>query len=124
MRIDHQGRLQMMLRTARALLAAAAVTSRFVDAIEVARRSADTSDLCRLNDIDTFPSRALKQKRVEAVTADRSAVCMTAIEASRHFGHDSPLADHPRDLANRWTSTLADPRTQAEFVQQLQAGRP
>ena len=121
--IDHNGRLQAMLGTASALLYdAGGVISPFVEAIEVARRSADTSNLCRLNDVDALRSRMLEQKCVEAVAADRSAVCMTTIGAGRHFSHDSPIADHPRDLANRRPSKLADPRAQAEFVQELQAG--
>jgi hypothetical protein len=111
-RIDYNGRLQAMFRTARArLYDADAVASPFVDAIEVARRSADTSDFGRLNDVDALRSRVLEQKHVEAIAADRSAVCMTTIEAGRHFSHDSPIADHPRHLAYLGTSKLADPRT-------------
>jgi hypothetical protein len=122
--IDHNGRLQAMLGTARARLYDADVLiSPFVKAIEVARRSADTSNLCRLNDVDAKRSRVLEQKRVEAVAADRSAVRVTTIRAGRHCSHDSPIADHPRDLANRRPSKLADPRAQAEFVQEFQAGR-
>jgi hypothetical protein len=108
-RIDHNGRLQAMFGTPRALLCDI-VTSSFVDAIEVTRRSVDTSEFCRLNDVNALRSRMLEQKRVEAVAADRSAVCMTTIEARRHFSNDSTIAGHPRDLANRGTGKLADPR--------------
>jgi hypothetical protein len=121
--IDHHRRRQALFRTTRALLYdSGIVTSPFVNAIELARRSRDMPDPCRLHYVDTLRSRALEQERVEPIAADRSAVWMPTIEAGRHFSHDGPIASHPRDLANRGTSKLADPRTQAEFVQELQAG--
>jgi hypothetical protein len=123
--IDHNGRLPAMFGEARAILYGFhSVRSPFVDAIEVSRHSADTPDFGGLNDVDALRSRLLEQKRVEAVAADRSSVCVTTIEAGRHCSDDSPIAGHPRDLAYRGTGVLDDTRTQTEFVQELQAGRP
>jgi hypothetical protein len=122
MRIDHKGRLPVMFGTALAFVYRT-VTSPFIDTIEVTRNSGNTQDLGRLHDVDALRSRVLQQKHVEAVAADRTAVCMTTTEARWHFSHNSPFAGHPRYLAYRWTCELADLRTQAELVQQLQTGR-
>src|ERR1700689_2838180 len=122
MRIDHNGRLAAMFGTALAFLSDT-VTSPFIDIIKVTRTSGNTQDLGRLHDVDALRSRMLQQKHVEAVAADRTAVCMTTTEARWHFSQNGPIAGHPRYLAYRWARELADLRTQAKLVQQLQASR-
>src|SRR5579863_4237654 len=122
MRIDHHRRLPAMFGTALAFLYDS-VTSPFIDTIEVTRNSGNTQDLGRLHDVDALRSRVLQQKQVEAVAADRTAVCMRTTEARWHLSHNGPIAGHPCYPAYRWARELADLRTQAELVQQLQAGR-
>jgi hypothetical protein len=122
MRIDYNRRLPVMFGTALAFLYDT-IRSPFIDTIEVTRNSRNTQDLGRLHDIDALRSRVLQQKHVEAVAADRAAVCMRTTEARWHFSHNGPIAGHPRYLAYRWARELPDLRTQAELVQQLQAGR-
>jgi hypothetical protein len=122
MRVDHNSRLPAMFGTPLAFLSDT-VTPPFVDTIKVARNPHNTQDLGGLHDVDALRSRVLQQKSVEAISPNRTAVRMTTAQACWHFSHNGSIAGHPRYLAYRGACKLADLGTQAELVQQLQAGR-